>query len=101
MGEFDRRLAVTQDTQYLAFCELSEGNQIKATFLKRQGRSQERGEQTWIVGDTLETVPVALEHVTTKSASMQAAVVTRVGQDFQAQTAQAQHQVHVSSRLQA
>lgn len=99
MGQFNRRLAVTQDAQHLASFRLSEANQTHAAFIEAQARRLERQEQ--IVGDELETLHIALEHVTTESASMQAAVVARVGQDFQAQTAQHQHQAQVSSRLQA
>lgn len=51
--------------------------------------------------DGLETLRVALEHVTMELASIQGAVVLRVGQEFQAQTAQHQYQTQVSSWLQA
>jgi len=99
MAQFDRRLAVTQDAQYLAFFELSEANQTQGAFLEAQARRLETGEQ--IVGDVLDTLGVAVEHVTKESASMQAAVVARVGQEFQTQMAQDQHEPQVSRQLQA
>lgn len=51
--------------------------------------------------DELETLWGALEHMTTEWASRQVAVVARVGQEFQAETAQHQHQAPCCSGLQA